>query len=481
MVASRIADGAWTAWLAYDGGARWIQPEVRGFTGHAAATLADANYPACVLAPEDHPALATALAEARRDGGSRSLAATMVHADGRRRRATVRLDAVTAAAGWLCTITLGRLDQAEFLRQVIDIDPNFVFVKDRAGRFVLVNQALADAYGTAIEDLEGRTDADFTSPEEAEFFRVNDLRVLEDNVEVVIPEEPITHAALGPRWLMTVKRPMLGPDGGPKYLLGVATDITARREAEAERRRIDAHLRETQQLESLGLLAAGVAHDFNNLLTVILGNTNLALRRSTTDAPVVPLLQQIEVATSRAADLCRQLMDYAGQGRGEQIPVSLGDVVTGAARLLELPVGRRAKLELTLTPSLPLVLVDVTQVRQVVMNLVINAAEAIGDAGGTIAIRTFADSPPARLLSSPPAPGATYVCLQVADDGCGMSADTAARIFEPFFSTKFAGRGLGLASVHGIAQAHGGCVDLRTELGRGSTFSLWLPAMRSRA
>jgi two-component system cell cycle sensor histidine kinase/response regulator CckA len=487
--AAEVAPTASTfvALLGADGRPSWMQPEAAVVCGRTLPELAaDADFPASALVAEDRPAVRAALTSVATmpAGATVVLEATLQHGAGPRRRAALRLDA-TGGHGTLLTVTLGHVDQAEFLRRVIDVDPNFVFVKDRDGRFVLTNQALADAYGVRVDQLEGRTDADFTNATEAARFRADDRRVLEDNIELVIPEEPITHAAKGVRWLMTVKRPMLGVDGRPKYLLGIATDITARRQAEAERRRLDEQLRQTQQLESLGLLAAGVAHDFNNLLTVILGNTNLALRRSQADAAIAPLLQQIEAATERAADLCRQMMDYAGAGRGQAELVDLADLVTATSRLLELPIGRQGRLALKLTPGLPPVRADATQLRQVVMNLVLNAAEAMAQRDGVITIGARVGRPPPALLAelAPTAPGegpgAVFVALSVADQGTGMSAETRARIFEPFYTTKFTGRGLGLASVRGIVQAHGGAIEVTSALGEGATFTVWLPAAQT--
>jgi len=479
--AARIAQEGWESWLDPEGRVRWVDPRVKEILGlDAHDVLAEPDYPARFVRSEARASVREALAAVVAGADIKVVDTAIVCPRDTVTRATLRFQRVAGAdgepIGILLAVRLGRPDQVEFLRQVIDLDPNFVFVKDREGCFVLANKALADAYGTTVENVEGKTDADFSpNADEVAFFRKKDLAVIEENIEVAIPEERITDSTGRVRWLMTVKRPMLGEDGRPKYLLGIAADITQRREAEKERRRLDQKLQETQKLESLGLMAGGIAHDFNNLLAAILGNTSLALRRVPAGSSVTELLEQVAMAAKRAAELCRQMLAYAGRGRVDVADVDLSALVRDTTQLLEAPVSsKQAKLVLRLSPNLPLVTIDATQIRQVVMNLVLNAAEAIGDRSGTIEVTTDLASPPPDAA---PAIGVTpgYLMLRVTDDGDGMSADTMARIFDPFFTAKFTGRGLGLAAVRGIVQSHGGALDVTSELGRGSTFRMWLP------
>jgi len=250
------------------------------------------------------------------------------------------------------------------------------------------------------------------------------------------------------------------------------------RESE-ERRKLDEKLRETQKLESLGVMAGGIAHDFNNLLTGILGYAHLARTRLPGDAAVQPFLGQIEEASRRAAELCQQMLAYAGKGKFVIGPVDLSQLVQDAMRLLHLTISKKATLGLELEPGLPPIEADASQMRQVVMNLVMNASESIGESGGTITISTsvlnadrcLLDS---MMLGSELSPGA-YVCLEVADTGTGMDEAMLARIFEPFFTTKFAGRGLGLAAVQGIIRSHRGALAVRSAPGQGTTFRLLFP------
>ena len=270
-----------------------------------------------------------------------------------------------------------------------------------------------------------------------------------------------------------------GAFGQPVRMVGTMFDITDRKQAELDRMEMNRKLLETQKLESLGLLAGGVAHDFNNLLTAILGNATLARMDLASNSTAQEYLEQIEKTSLRAAELCKQMLAYSGRGRFVVQRLDLSAVVREMAKLLELSVGKKAALRYNLAPELPAVLADATQLRQIVMNLVINASEAIGDQSGTITLSTGVMEADRAYLHethlSPDIPEGRYVFFEVSDTGCGMSPETQARIFDPFFTTKFTGRGLGLAAVQGIARGHGGALKVYSEEGRGSTFKLLLP------
>ncbi|PTY05164.1 hypothetical protein DB347_16980 [Opitutaceae bacterium EW11] len=268
--------------------------------------------------------------------------------------------------------------------------------------------------------------------------------------------------------------------GGREAICTISRDLTPRRAAEQEKARMQQQLQETQKLESLGVLAGGIAHDFNNLLTGVLGNASLARDRLPSESDLHGPLRQIERAATRAAELCQQMLAYAGKGRFVVEPVNLSLLVEDTAKLLDLSVARRAKLELQLDPTVPPVLADATQLRQIVMNLVLNAAEAINQPNGLITVSTGpmqVDAPflaEARVTAElPEGPG---VYLEVKDTGAGMTRETLERIFEPFFTTKFTGRGLGLAAVVGIVRSHHGALCVRSEPGHGTTFRLVLAA-----
>jgi len=266
---------------------------------------------------------------------------------------------------------------------------------------------------------------------------------------------------------------------GHRYLLAFDRDITERRRNEAERAAMEEKLRETQKLESLGLLAGGIAHDFNNLLTGILGHANLA-RRSTVPSEIDACLEQVEQSTERAAELCGQMLAYAGKGRFEVNHVDLSAAVHETTSLLRASIGRGVRLELQLATGLPIVEGDLTQIRQIIMNLVLNGAEATEGKAGVIRVTTGVMDADAAYLATthlaPDLPEGRYVFLEVADNGRGMSDDTLARIFDPFFSTKFTGRGLGLAAVIGIVRGHSGALKVESQEGVGTIFRLLLPA-----
>ncbi|HTX38720.1 MAG TPA: PAS domain S-box protein [Bryobacteraceae bacterium] len=243
----------------------------------------------------------------------------------------------------------------------------------------------------------------------------------------------------------------------------IARDIT-------EQRALEDQLRQTQRLESLGVLAGGLAHDFNNLLTGIVGNASLAMDDVINPA-VLSRLTEILHAGERAAVLVRQMLAYAGKGRFVVEPLDLSGQVEAAVVLLRTSIPEHVQLDLRLAGDLPAVEADRSQMQQLILNLAMNAAEAVGDRPGTVTLATSARETDAEQ----------QVVLEVADTGCGMDEATKARIFEPFFTTRFTGRGLGLAAVNGIVRAQKGSITVQTAPGRGSTFTVVLPAAAARA
>jgi PAS domain S-box-containing protein len=290
------------------------------------------------------------------------------------------------------------------------------------------------------------------------------------------------------KWVLSRGRnPGKDAEGHPLFE-GLAIDITAQKRAEFDRLAIERKLLEGQKLESLGLLAGGIAHDFNNLLTGVLGNAGLARLSVPPGSPVEPQLRAIEHAALRAAELCRQMLAYAGKGRFVIEPIDLTLLAEALVPLLSTSIARRAELRLDVTRELPAVMGDATQLRQIVMNFVLNAADAIGTAGpsatGRITITTGVMHADAAYLATCVAgrelPPGQFVFLNVADSGCGMPPDVLARIFDPFFTTKFAGRGLGLAAALGIVRSHNGALHVTSTVGTGSSFRLLLPPTTER-
>lgn len=252
-----------------------------------------------------------------------------------------------------------------------------------------------------------------------------------------------------------------------------------------EKKRSDEKLLEKQKLESLGVLAGGVAHDFNNLLTGILANASLAVEELPPDAKVQPILQDVVNASYRAADLTKQLLAYAGKGRFIVRAINLSDAVRDINHLVQSSIPSHVQVDADLAPDLPPIEADIAQLQQVVMNLVINAAEAIPESQhGTVSVKTSLQEVDEHYIATVLNPGeiaaGDYVKLEVSDTGIGMDQATMQRIFEPFYTTKFTGRGLGLAAVLGIVRTHNGALRVYSTPGEGSTFRILFPATQDK-
>ncbi|MCM0080719.1 ATP-binding protein [Geomonas sp. Red32] len=282
------------------------------------------------------------------------------------------------------------------------------------------------------------------------------------------------------RWLHLEGKLESSPAGTPERVVGFIHDITENKKGEEERLNLERQVLHSQKLESLGVLAGGIAHDFNNILTAIVGNADLALGRTEEQSPVAENLRRIISAATRAADLAKQMLAYSGKGSFRIEHVRVNAILVEMQHLLEVSISKKARLQLELALDVPAVEADPTQLRQIILNLVINASEAIGDAGGSIRVtteyrhcgRSFLDG----FQNDGELEEGCYVLLEVADDGCGMPREVQARIFDPFFSTKFTGRGLGMAAVLGIIRSHRGAIKVESEQGCGTTFTILLPA-----
>lgn len=279
--------------------------------------------------------------------------------------------------------------------------------------------------------------------------------------------------------------PLVTTDGKVIGVTSLVADVTELKAAEEEKVRIEKKLQETQKLESLGILAGGIAHDFNNLLTGIMGNASLARMQLRSDAPEAKFIDRIEEATTRAADLCSQMLAYSGKGRFVIRRIDLNDLVRDSRHLLELSISKKSVLKFELRGGLPSIMGDATQMRQIVMNLVINASEAIGDNNGVITLKTTTQTVDESFLAQGIFDDdfrvGEYVLLEVSDTGCGMDEATKKRIFDPFFTTKFTGRGLGLAALQGIVRGHGGGVHVYSKPAKGTTFRLLMPYAEGKA
>ncbi len=495
---------------------------------------------------------------------------------------------------------LGPTDEHNLLQTIVDHIPDMIFVKHADDlRFVQLNPAGERIFGRKAEDIVGRTDYDFFPADEADFFTSKDREVLADGQLRDIPEESI-HSPTGVRYLHTKKIPVAGPDGRPRYLLGISEDVTARKLARedavaadaarrraqeelevlldhfpgavwttddelrivsvageqtgsialdesavgqpmadhipasaaaigalhavsdlggatydfhadgrtyqvsvsqlsergparllwialdvTQRRRLDgevlrARLERSQRLEQLGLLVGGIAHDFNNLLTAVQGNVALARQRLPQGAAGSEQLEEALRETEIAAELTQQLLAYAGRGRLRTEPLDLSELVGQLGKLMRSSVSKKALLAFDLADDLPPISADAAQVRQVVLNLVTNASDALVGNEGRIVVRTYSVTADRAMLASAfvddDLPEGTYVVVEVRDSGHGMDAETQTRAFDPFFSTKERGQGLGLAATLGIVRQHRGTITVSTRPKKGSSFRVLLPA-----
>ena len=376
---------------------------------------------------------------------------------------------------------------AERLALITRHGNDIILMADEAGRIIEANERAVEAYGYTREELLGMTQLELRAPEARG-------RLTED-MEQMRPTggglyETVHRRKDGTALSVEVSYRRVEV-GGQAFGLAIIRNVTQRKREAEERQRFELQVQQTQRLESLGVMAGGIAHDFNNLLTTILGRANLMRFQLDAGSPFREDLLEIEKASSRAAELCRQMLAYAGKGRFVLETLSLSRLVEEMAHLLEVSIPKKIRFRRQLAEGIPLIEADATQLRQVVMNLVINAAEAIAKDEGAIEVSTGVMECDEAFLRRnspivPPAPG-QYVYLEVADTGHGMDAETRVRIFDPFFTTKFVGRGLGLATVLGIVRSHHGSLKLDSEPGKGTTFRVLFPVkpeigpVRSRA
>jgi PAS domain S-box-containing protein len=366
------------------------------------------------------------------------------------------------------------------LNAIIDHNPSSIWVKDTSLRYRIVNHTFARYHQLDRDQIIGQTDDRFYSPEETRQIIETDHQVLSSGTAFSFESHFSLKKSATATFLVS-KFPIHNSVGVIDGIAGIATEITALRAAEAATLIAERRAQESRKLESIGVLAGGVAHDFNNLLTGILGHANLARLTLDPASPTQESLAQIEIAVQRAAELCQQMLAYSGRGRLSVKPIQLGHLVQDTISLIRHSLPPAAEILLEVAHLLPPVSVDAVQLRQITMNLVLNAAEALVDGRGTVTLRTrlVAADPAlfATCVAHPDLPSGDYLCLEISDTGSGMPPDTLARIFEPFFSTKFTGRGLGLAATLGIVRSHNGALAVSSTPGQGTSFRLYLPAL----
>ncbi|RPI75256.1 MAG: PAS domain-containing sensor histidine kinase [Desulfobacteraceae bacterium] len=369
----------------------------------------------------------------------------------------------------------------EKYRCIVELVREGIWALDSQGLTTYVNPRMAEILGYTIEEIMGKRAIDFMNPKEIGDANLK-LERRKQGVAEKYEREYVRKDGRPVHTLISVL-PLTDKLGAYSGSLAVLTDITERKRIEEEKRNLEIKMQQTQKLESLGVLAGGIAHDFNNLLMVVLGNADLALEDLSAVSPAHPMLTAIKKVALRAAELCKQMLAYAGKGAFSIKPIDLNKLVEEMGHMLEISISKKALLQYDLSKNLPAIRADAAQIRQVVMNLIINASEAIDDRGGIVSIRTgFSQNDQVDLKEYPftddLAPG-PYVFMEVADTGCGMDSATVVKIFDPFFTTKFTGRGLGLPAVLGIVRSHQGALKIDSTPGQGTTFRILFPAVQT--
>jgi len=364
-------------------------------------------------------------------------------------------------------------------RTLIQTIPDLIWLKDADGVYLYCNRMFERFFNAREADIIGKSDYDFVDREMADFFREHDRKAMAAG-KPSINEEWITFGDDGHHALLnTIKTPMFDLEGKLVGVLGIARDITELRKAETERLNLERRLLHSQKLESLGVLSGGIAHDFNNLLLAVLGNLDLALMKLPADGEVRKNINQAVNAANHAAKLTNMMLAYSGKGSFIIKELNLSQLVEENAAMLAAAIFKSIRLDLKLDPALPPVMADAGQLQQVVMNLITNASEAIGDETGMISlstgVREFDQATLNRSRLEEKLSAGSYVWMEVCDDGSGMDRETLHKLFEPFFTTKFTGRGLGMSAVLGIIRAHKGAFLVTSSPGAGTTMLVILP------
>jgi PAS domain S-box-containing protein len=355
---------------------------------------------------------------------------------------------------------------------------------DRSGRYLFnwIDPALEERYGIGAGDLKGKSIMDMFPPDDVRERLAKTRRVFETGER--FHEEYRLELPSGEVWHEAAVAPMRDAGGAINAVVGIVHDVTARKRAEAESSRLREKLHRGEKLESLAILAGGIAHDFGSLMAGVLGNTRLLLKELPAGSPVQSTLTRIESAVKQAHDLVQNLLTCAGERTFDLRRRDIKEIAQRSIDMVRPTAPAAVGFEVDAPKDLSMANVDETQIIQVLTNLLHNAVDAVGERGGTVRIRIGTlqadrDFLASTYLNEDLAPG-EYLSLKVQDDGCGMSEQQLARVFDPFFSTKADGRGLGLASLPGILRGHSGDVRVESRVGAGTTFQLILPLSEAR-
>ena len=373
-------------------------------------------------------------------------------------------------------------EQRKFFRQVLDITPNIIFAKDIKGRYILANQATADVLNTSVDNMIGKTDYQlFEGITNLDQALLDDQTVFETAKEKINHKNVIIDSDGNKRIFYTIKRPLLDEKGNVSHVIGVGMDITEQNRTADENIKLERKLERARRMESLGILAGGVAHDLNNILGPILGYPDLILEMLDDDSPIREDIKMIRASAERASDVVQDLLTLARRGKYEMKPLDLNKVITEYVDSSNFALLKSrypdVKFDFILDEKIYLVNGSGAHFSKTIMNLIMNAFEAM-HYGGTIILKTYNKtfSNTVHLLNE--IPKGKYAVLEVQDTGYGISEEDLPHIFEPFYTRKEMGRsgsGLGLSVVFGVMGYHGGYIDIKTEIGVGTTFFLYVP------
>lgn len=359
--------------------------------------------------------------------------------------------------------------------------PEIAWLQDDKAQYLLVNHAFINECGASITDIKGKTSFDVWSQEIASKFAVDDERIFRTK-KTVHAEQPIIDENGVQGWMEITKSPVFDDNKNVIGIVGIARDITERKNAEQEKKQLESQIRQAQKMEAIGTLAGGIAHDFNNILAAIMGFVEISMEEVPKESPMYNRLERILKSSHRGKDLIHQIMTFSRQHQQELKPVNLGSILEEALKLLRPLIPSTIEISSFRSGSSNTILSDATQMHQVLMNLCTNSAYAMRESGGRLELRVedielnSGDAAANGGLS----PGA-YVQLTVSDTGPGLDSKIIPRIFEPFFTTKHQGdgTGMGLAVVHGIINSLNGTILVDSDIGKGTTFRIFIPRIES--
>ncbi|MBP8250827.1 MAG: response regulator [Herpetosiphon sp.] len=369
-------------------------------------------------------------------------------------------------------------ESEERYRRLVELSPEMQLVHS-AYHVVYVNPSTMAFFGTdQANELLGRHISTLITPDYHYLFPIHERELVETGkfkpteMQLIVLDGSLREVEVA--GVMTVY-------GGKPSVQVVIRNITERKQLEQERILYERKLLEAQKMESLGVLAGGIAHDFNNALMTILGNAAIALLDLDQDSEPYQSVRAIEQSAREASELTKQMLAYSGKGNFLMQAINLNEIMHTMDTLLHSAIPKSVTLKFDLSDTIADIEGDPNQLRQIILNLLTNAGEAIGERNGQILVKTYSQTwtvAPPSVAIAPHLPAGTYVCLEVIDTGIGITSDTLEKIFDPFFSTKFTGRGLGLAVVLGIIRGHGGTIDVRSQPNRGTSIRVFLPTIK---